>query len=189
MKPKIVIALNTAWNLVNFRSGLICSLIERGYDVVAFAPPDKYFPQLVAMGCRYVPLPMDNKGTNPGRDLLLLFRFYHLLRQEKPVVFLGYTVKPNIYGSLAAHALGIPVVNNVAGLGAVFIKQNWLTSVVKSLYRLALSRSTKVFFQNEDDRKLFVNSSLVSTEHTDRVPGSGVDLIRFSFTPIQPAEG
>lgn len=182
--PKVIIALNTTWNLVNFRSGLICALVAAGYEVVAVAPPDEYVSRLSALGCRFVPLPMDNKGTHPGRDLLLLWRFYRLLRRERPDVYLGYTVKPNVYGSLAAHALGIPVINNITGLGAVFIKDSWLTRLVRGLYRLALSRSAKVFFQNNDDRQMFVSGGLVAEAVADQLPGSGIDLTKFAPVPL-----
>jgi glycosyltransferase involved in cell wall biosynthesis len=181
---KVLIALNTAWNLVNFRAGLIRGLLDAGYEVVTVAPPDEHVSRLHNLGCRYVPLAMDNKGTHPGRDLLLLWRFWRLLSKERPDVFLGYTVKPNIYGSLAAHACGIPVINNIAGLGAVFISPNWLTRLVKGLYRLALSHSKWVFFQNEEDRRMFVEGGLVRSDATDRLPGSGVDLLWFSPVPL-----
>lgn len=184
MKPKIVISVNAAWNFINFRTGLIKALIEQEYEVIGVAPFDEYATQLHALGCRYIPLPMDNKGINPGRDLLLLARFLNLLRSEKPNVFLGYTVKPNIYGSLAAHALRIPVINNVAGLGTVFIKDGWINQLVRGLYRIALSRSAKVFFQNDDDCKLFVSGGLVSETVVDRLPGSGIDLLKFQPTPL-----
>ena len=187
MAVKVMIVLNTAWNLVNFRSGLIRAMVARGYEVVAIAPPDDYVIHLSALGCRYVPLLMDNKGTHPGRDGLLLWRFWRLLRRERPDIFLGYTIKPNLYGSIAAHCLGIPVVNNIAGLGAVFIKINWLTYLVRKMYRVALSRSVTVFFQNNDDRDMFIQSRLVCQFKTDRVPGSGVDLERFSVpTMMKP---
>lgn len=178
-----MIALNTTWNLVNFRSGLIRALLSHGCEVVAVAPPDGYVPRLLALGCRYEPMPMDNQGTHLGRDLMLLWRFYRLFRRERPAVYLGYTVKPNVYGSLAARALGIPVVNNISGLGAVFIKDTWLTRLVRLLYRIALSRSTRVFFQNADDRRLFVNGHLVRQEVTEMIPGSGLDLTRFKPAP------
>lgn len=184
MRPKVMISLNTAWNLVNFRAGLIRSLVAAGYEVVAVAPPDEYSPRLQALGCRFVPLPMDNKGTHPGRDMLLFWRFLQLMRKERPQVYLGYTVKPNVYGSLAAHALKIPVINNIAGLGAVFIQEGWLTRLVRLLYRLALFRSVKVFFQNGDDRALFVSGRLVSEAITDRLPGSGIDLTQFVPMPL-----
>ena len=188
MSKKIVIALNTAWNLVNFRAGLIRALVAQGYEVVALAPHDEYAPRLAALGCRFVALPMDNQGTHPGRDLLLFFRFLKLLGHERPDVFLGYTVKPNIYGSMAAHVLGIPVINNIAGLGTVFIRDSWLTRLVRLLYKTALSRSRHVFFQNNEDMRLFVESGLVSPAKISRLPGSGIDLNIFSFVPIDPSQ-
>lgn len=188
-RRKVLISLNAAWNLVNFRAGLIRSLVAQGYEVVAAAPPDEYAPRLEQLGCRYVPLPMDNKGTHPGRDIQLLWRFFRLLRRERPDVFLGYTVKPNIYGSLAAHALGIPVINNIAGLGTVFAKDSALTRFVRFLYRLAFARSRRVLFQNEDDRRIFVAAGLVRSGQADRVPGSGIDLERFSQVPLLPLNG
>lgn len=181
---KVMIVLNTAWNLVNFRTGLIRALVKAGYEVVAVAPSDKYADGLSTLGCRYIHLPMDNNGTHPVRDLLLFCRLFYLLRSERPNVFLGYTVKPNVYGSLAAHAFGIPVINNIAGLGTVFIRGGWLSILVKGLYRLALSRSRKVFFQNNDDRQLFIVSRLVREDVADLLPGSGIDLIKFSPSPL-----
>jgi len=185
---RIIMSSNSTWNLVNFRATLIRTLIAQGYEVVAVAPSDEYVSRLAELGCRYIPIPMDNKGMHPGCDLLLLWRFYRLFQQERPSMFLGYTVKPNVYGSLAAHALNIPVINNIAGLGTVFINKNWLIPLVKILYRLALYRSAKVFFQNEDDRQLFLDAGLVRKDITDRLPGSGIDLRHFSFTPM-PVSG
>jgi len=184
---KILISINTAWNLVNFRTGLIRALVANGHEVVALAPLDKYVPQLSELGCRFIALPIDSGGVNPFRDAALLYRYLKILKHEQPDVFLGYTVKPNVYGSIAAHALGIPVINNIAGLGSVFIERGWLTILVRQLYRLALSRSYKVFFQNDDDYQLFVKGGLVSPTKSDRVPGSGVDLSRFAFdTTVRP---
>jgi glycosyltransferase involved in cell wall biosynthesis len=181
---KVVICINTAWNLVNFRAGLIRTLVAQGYEVVAVAPVDEYAPRLAELGCRYVPLHMDNGGTHPVHDASLLWRFWRLLRAEKPDVFLGYTVKPNVYGSLAAHWLGIPVINNIAGLGAVFIRDGWLVRLVRGLYKLALGKSARVFFQNPDDRQLFIEHQLVREDATDLLPGSGVDLQRFVPLPL-----
>ena len=169
---------------MNFRAGLIRALVAAGHEVVAVAPPDRYASHLGVLGCRYIPLPMDNKGTHPGRDLLLMARFYRLLLAEKPDIFLGYTIKPNVYGSLAAHALMIPVINNVAGLGTAFIKGGWLNRLVRWLYRVALFRSRKVFFQNNDDRKIFILAGLVAEGVADLLPGSGIDLKKFSPVPL-----
>jgi len=183
---KILISINTSWNLYNFRAGLIRALVEAGYEVVVAAPPDDYSARVKKLDCRYVPLPMTNKGTNPASDLWLLLRYWLLLRKERPNAYFGYTIKPNIYGSIAAHRLGIPVINNIAGLGAVFMKDTLLTKLVKHLYKLALSKSNTVFFQNEDDRLMFVEAGLVPASITDRLPGSGVDLVKFAYqTPLE----
>jgi glycosyltransferase involved in cell wall biosynthesis len=181
---KIVICLNTAWNLLNFRAGLIRALVASGYEVVSVAPNDKYSASLKVLGCRFVSLHMENGSTNPFKDSLLLWRFLRLFFKERPDVYLGYTVKPNVYGTLAARMLRIPVINNIAGLGAVFVKGGWLNQLVKWLYRVALSRSRKVFFQNDDDRQLFITSRLVPEAVTDVLPGSGIDLAKFSPVPL-----
>ena len=189
---RVVICANTAWNLHNFRAGLIRALIARGMEVVAVAPPDsKHGPMLESLGCRFVPLPMDSKGTSPLGDLRLLLGFLGIFRRLKPDCFLGYTIKPNIYGSFAARVLGICVINNVSGLGTAFVSESWLTRVARSLYRLALSRSKVVFFQNRDDLDLFVESGLVRSEQVRLLPGSGIDLQRFAPVAIgrREAEG
>lgn len=181
---KIIICLNTAWNLVNFRAGLIRAFVAAGYEVVAVAPDDKYTPAVKALGCRFIPLHMENGGTNPLQDAFLTWRFARLFARERPDFYLSYTVKPNVYGSLAAHLHGIPVINNISGLGVVFGKSGFLLKVVRTLYRLALGRSAKVFFQNNDDRQMFISGALVRPELTDLLPGSGVDLDRFTSTAL-----
>lgn len=181
---KILISINTSWNIVNFRYGLIKALVAHGYDVVCAAPHDAYTEKLTSLGCRYIELPIDNQGTHPGRDLILLYRYVQIFRTEKPDVYLGYTVKPNVYGSIAAHLLGVSVINNITGLGTAFIKGGWLNKVVRGFYRFALSKSAKVFFQNQDDLKLFISSGLVTQEVTGLLPGSGVDLNKFTPAPL-----
>jgi glycosyltransferase involved in cell wall biosynthesis len=186
-RPRVAISINTAWNIANFRAGLIAALIAEGYDVVAIAPPDGHVHRLEAMGCRFIPLPMDNKGTNPAKDAALFLRYLSILRQERPVAYLGYTIKPNVYGSLAAQRLGIPVINNVSGLGTAFIRDTWLTKVVKRLYRTAFAGSHCVFFQNGEDRGLLVSADIVAAERARVVPGSGIDLDRFAPAVSEPA--
>ncbi len=179
MSEKIIINANTTWNLLNFRAGLIGELIILGFEVVVVAPIDKYVSKLELLGCRFVNLEMDNQGTHPVRDLLLLWRYWNLLKIEKPDLCLFYTVKPNVYGSLASSFLGVPFINNVTGLGAVFIRGGWLKWLVSILYKLAFRKSSKVFFQNKDDLALFLENKLISRQLTDVLPGSGIDLNRF----------
>lgn len=180
---KVIIVLNTAWNLFNFRAGLIQTLVANGYEVVAVAPNDKYAENVSQLGCRFIPLYMDNGGVHPGRDLLLFWRFWWLLFRERPNIYLGYTIKPNIYGAFAAQILGIPVVNNISGLGSTLISKGFLAKIVRFMYLVVLRRSAKVFFQNSDDKKYFIESRLVKASISDLVPGSGIDLNHFMPRP------
>jgi glycosyltransferase involved in cell wall biosynthesis len=187
MQKTIVLSINTSWNIINFRRNLIARLQREGYDVVALAPRDAHSDSLAALGVRYLPIDIDSKGLSPARDLMLAFQYFHILKQIRPVAFLGWTIKPNVYGSLAAHALGIPVVNNISGLGTAFIKVGLLTRLVRQLYRTALARSATVFFQNAHDRDLFVAQRMVSQARTALLPGSGIDLAQFVPDPAGEA--
>jgi glycosyltransferase involved in cell wall biosynthesis len=187
--PTILLSVNTAWNAWNFRSGLIAAMQDAGWRVAIAAPADRHAARLVEAGCEFIDLPMDSNGTHPGRDALLLARYLRLLRRLKPAVFLGYTIKPNVYGGIAAQWLGIPVINNIAGLGAAFIDQGLVARIAKSLYRRALSRSSRVFFQNREDRQLFIDESLVAAGKTALVPGSGIALARYAPQPLAPEPG
>jgi hypothetical protein len=144
---KVMIALNSAWNLLNFRAGLIRALLADGHAVVLVAPADENVYALLVLGARFVHLPMRTHGTNPLFDLVLLGRFVCELRRERPDVLMAYTAKPDVYGSMAAHALGIPVVTNIAGLGSAFIKGGLLALVLTTLYRFALIRAKRVFLE------------------------------------------
>ena len=181
---KILIALNSAWNLLNFRSGLIKAFVAQGHTVVLAAPTDENVQALENLGTRFVAMPINSHSINPLYDLALLWRYIRLLRQENPDVILTFTAKPNVYGSLAARFLNIPAINNIAGLGSVFIKNSWVVFVLKALYRVSLARSHKVFFQNPDDLKYFLTDRLVKEQFTALLPGSGVDLQRFKPTEL-----
>jgi glycosyltransferase involved in cell wall biosynthesis len=134
-----------------------------------------------------IPIQIDRSGLNPWADLQLLGRYRNVLKRLRPAAYLGYTIKPNVYGSLAAGSLGIPAIPNVSGLGTAFIRNGALQQVVTRLYRLAFRRAPVVFFQNEEDRRLFVERRLVRSGQSRVIPGSGVDLNRFKPTP--PADG
>ncbi|WP_019946351.1 glycosyltransferase family 4 protein [Hymenobacter aerophilus] len=177
---RVAIVINTAWNIWNFRRSLVKALQAAGHEVLAIAPPDAYSQRLeTELGCRFVPILMENKGTNPLKDAALTRRFYQLYKREQPDVVLHYTIKPNIYGTLAARLAGIPSVNNVSGLGTVFIVKNLVSKVALGLYKFAFQFPKRVFFQNDDDRQLFISNNLVSAAKTDLLPGSGVDIQRF----------
>lgn len=176
----IVVSVNNSWNLLNFRADLLRRLIADGFDVVALTPDDEHAGQLSKLGLRHVTMPIDSQGISPLRDAGLILRYWVALRHIRPIAYLGWTIKPNTYGSLAAHLLGIPVINNISGLGTAFIKEGWLTQVASTLYRIALARSSTVFFQNAADRDLFVEQGLVKPTTTALLPGSGINTTRFT---------
>jgi glycosyltransferase involved in cell wall biosynthesis len=164
-------------------------LQAKGYHVVALAPEDGHMRRLAELGVEFRPIAMKSSSMSPFADLLLLARYVRALRKIGPAVFLGFTVKPNIYGSLAAHALGIRVINNISGLGTAFIKTGLLTRIVTFLYRLALRGSSTVFFQNREDLALFVQDKIVRPGQARLIPGSGIDLDRFKPAAAPAANG
>lgn len=177
---EVWIAINTTWNIFNFRRSLISALGDAGFNVVAYAPADDYIDRVEAVGARYVPMQLNNAGTQPLRELMTLWRMVRLLDHERPALLLTYTPKVNIYLALAARVWGIPVVANVSGLGRTFIAGGWLTRVARILYRVAFSWPRCIFFQNPEDRQEFLDAGLVKAECTALLPGSGVDVVRFS---------
>jgi len=181
---KIVATVNAAWNLVNFRMGVLRALIARGDEVVAVAPEDAASRATLAeAGIRLVALPMDSAGLSPARDLALLAGFRRVLGRERPAAMLGYTIKPNVYGSIAARSLGIPTLNNISGLGTGFMRQGMLNRVVRGLYRVGLAGAHTVFFQNRDDLAQFETLGLIRPSQAVLLPGSGIDLDRFAPAP------
>lgn len=186
-RPAVVIGANSFWNIANFRKGLISALVEQGYRPV-IAVPDAETEWASKIGAETATIAIDRSGLDPLHDARTLIGFRKLFRQLKPVVFLGFTVKPNIYGSIAAQMSGVYSLPNISGLGTAFIRGGWLTKFVTLLYRLALRRSKIIFFQNPDDRDLFVGRGIIAPGQARLLPGSGIDLDRFAPAE-QPAEG
>ena len=181
VRPSVIISANSLWNIANFRAGLIKALGAHGLHVVVAAPAQQGI-QLPA-GSEIRPIEMDRSGMNPLADAWLVVRYFRLLRGLRPSAYLSFTIKPNIYGALAARLAGIPAIPNVSGLGTAFIRGGLLGSFVGALYRLAFAKCDIVFFQNPDDRDLFVERRIVASNQTRLLPGSGIDLDRFVPAP------
>ena len=175
----VVIAANSAWNIVNFRRALVEGLLAAGWRVVALASDDGHAATIEALGAEFVPILIDSSGTSAIRDARLFADYLRILRRLRPRAFLGFTVKPNVYGSLAARVLGIRTINNISGLGTAFMSPGLLNRLVTRLYRLSLRKSERVFFQNPNDLALFVEKGLVRRHQAALLPGSGIDLQRF----------
>ena len=185
---KVAIVLNTSWNIYNFRMNFVRTLLAKGYEVHTIAPVDDFTHYLTEAGCHHHPLRMDSRGINPVKDIALIIELWSIYRKVNPDIILHYTIKPNVYGSLAASVLKIPVINNVCGLGTVFLKKNLLSVIAILLYRWTFRIPKKVFFQNADDRELFISKKLVRAETADLLPGSGIDLKRFMPSPYHRNE-
>ena len=182
--PLVVVSANQAWNLANYRAGLIRALIDNGYAVLAVAPPDPEWEDWFdEMGCAFLPVPVDAKGLSPFRDVQTLLAYVRLFRRHRPAAFLGWTIKPNAYGGLAAALAGVPAFPNVSGLGTAFVRRTMLTTLANWLYRIAFRRARTVFFQNRTDLDQFVAGRLIQGPQACLLPGSGIDLDRFAVPP------
>ena len=178
---KIAISINTSWNIFNFRKGLIKELQKKGHEIYAIAPYDEYTILLENEGVNYIPISINSKGTDIRQDIYLLREYYRIFKRIKPDLYLSYTIKPNIYGTYAAKVLGISVINNLSGLGTLFIKKSISTYISYLLYKLAFLKSDWVFFQNPDDLSIFLKKKLINKKRTSILPGSGVNLEVFNF--------
>ncbi|MCF2514341.1 glycosyltransferase family 4 protein [Sphingomonas sp. G124] len=186
--PKsILISANSFWNIANFRSSLIEALVDHGYRVV-IATPQADVEWAEARGAETAEIAVDRSGLNPIVDAVLWLDYLRLFRRTGTVMFLGFTAKPNIYGSLAANVAGVSILPNVSGLGTAFMNDGLLSRFVSLLYRLAFRRCPIVFFQNPDDLALFEARGIVRPGQSHLLPGSGVNLDRF-VPAAQPVEG
>ncbi|WP_319589876.1 glycosyltransferase family 4 protein [uncultured Draconibacterium sp.] len=184
----IAILLNTSWYIYNFRKNLIKELQKKGYKVIAIAPTDEYSSKLEELGCSFHHLDIDSKSKNPLYDISLLFRIRKILAQTKPDVLLNFTIKPNVYGSLAARSLGIACINNVAGMGTLFSDGFFSRTILKALFKVSQYRVRTVFFQNPDDMRELTASNIVNKSLAHLLPGSGVNLNEFPFSPLPQLE-
>lgn len=177
---RIAIVLNTSWNIYNFRMGLIKELLSEGHEIHAIAPHDLFSTKIIESGCEFHAIKMDSRGANPIKDSALIMELFFIYRRIKPDVILHFTIKPNIYGSIAASMLKIPVVNNVCGLGTVFLNKGLVSRVAELLYKFSFRTPKKVYFQNPHDKELFISKNLVDTGIVDILPGSGIDTEHFT---------
>lgn len=185
MPGTVVIAANSDWNIVTFRQGLVRALQAAGYQPLVVASPDAAAePRMQALGLERIHVDMDRSGLNPLTDLRLLLQYRRILRKVAPIAFLGFTIKPNIYGCIAARFARVPAFANISGLGTVFLRSGPLMNLVIPMYRFALSRADVIFFQNPEDRELFIRKRMARPEQARLLPGSGIDLGLYEPVPL-----
>lgn len=181
---RIAVVVNAAWNIYNYRLGLIEALIAKGHQVWAVAPNDDFVPKIEAVGCRFIPLQrLSRKGTNPLQDLRLTYELYKIYKDNKIDVALQYTIKPNIYGSFACKFAKIKSICTITGLGYSFLSDGLVNKVVKRLYKKAFKRASLVAFQNNDDLQLFEQLKLVEPHKSTLIKGSGIKTNFFKPLP------
>lgn len=155
--------------------------MQHGYAPVVVAPGNSGVDARInGLGVEWIRVDVDRSGLNPIADLRLLAQYRRILNRVRPIALLSFTAKPNIYGCLAARTTETAAIPNISGLGTAFMRTGPLRLLVAGLYRLALAKALTVFFQNPDDRKLFIEHRLVRADRARLLPGSGVNLERFA---------
>ncbi len=180
VKQTILLVCNTAWGIANFRANIITHWIDQGKRVIAIAPTDsKAEAKLVQLGAEFIPLALDNRGSNPIQEIKLVWQLVQYYRQYRPMLVIHYTIKPVIYGSWAAKLAGVPSLAVVTGQGFAFLNQGVKAWVARNLYRTALRFSQRVWFLNQDDATRFIDSGLVKADKVAILPGEGVNTDDF----------
>ena len=180
-----MLSANSCWNLLNFRGALIDGLQAAGYHLAAFAPADPHAEELRRRGVEVHDMPMERSGMNPLADVRLLLRYLRVLRSLGPAAYCGFTIKPNVYGAVAARWAGVPAINNVTGLGTMYLSRGSTWRLTARLYRWAFKRSARVFLHNGEDLRIFIDQKIVRPDQAQLIPGSGVNLDY--FRPVEAA--
>ena len=188
-RPVVVLSANNCWNLANFRAPLLSGLQDAGYRIVAFAPLDAHAADLRAKGIEVHDVPIARSGMNPLTDVRLLIRYTRMLRALRPAAYCGFTIKPNVYGAIAARMAGVPAINNVTGLATPYLSEGLVWAVAERLYRFAFRRSHTVFYHNPEDLRLMLERRVIRPDQGRVVPGSGVNLHQFQPASDDPGTG
>lgn len=173
----------------NFRGDLIKTVIAKGYEVIVTGPDRTDVEKIEALGARFIEIPMNKTGTSILSDLKYCKRLKALMKAEKPDVTLGYTVKPVVYGAIAAKAAKVKNINSmITGGGYTFtaktMKAKVLGLIVRTLYRLGFQYTDHIIFQNPDDLNEFCERKLAKREKCSVVNGSGVNMEHFAPAPL-----
>ena len=180
-KPLVALLTNNDDDVYCFRLELVQAIIDAGYDILISCPNGPKFELMKDIPYIYDDPVIDRRGTSVKNDFKLMRHYHKLFKKHRPSVVLTYTAKPNVYASLAASALRIPVINNVTGFGSVLNESGMKQKFIMGLFKLAYSKSACVMFQNSTNMKLAVDSGMVKGEHR-LIPGSGVNTERY---PLQ----
>jgi len=185
---KILILANNDIGLYKFRKELIMKLMNEGNEVHISLPNGEYILDLADMGCKFLDTEVDRRGINPLKDIKLVFKYFRMLKQVAPSVVITYTIKPNVYGGIVSQLLRIPYAINITGLGTTFQNEGLLKKIAVLLYKLACRKAKVVFFENEENRQIFIKEKLVKESQTCLLNGAGVNIEEYQFTEYPKEE-
>lgn len=177
---KILILANSSMGLFSFRQELIADLLNKNL-VVAYTPDNGNVDELNALGCLTYDINIDRRGINPVKDIKLFKELVCAIKKEKPDLVITYTIKPNIYGGLACRLCHVPYAVNITGLGTAFQNNGLLKRLVVTLYKVGLKKAKVVFFENQENRQLFIQSKIIPEKKTCLLMGAGVNLDRYEL--------
>lgn len=177
---RILVLANFGMGLFKFRKELLEGLISKNNEVYISLPNDEYVPKLEKLRCKFIESYLDRRGTNPITDMKLLLHYINIIKRIKPDIVLTYTIKPNVYGGMACSITKTPYLTNITGLGTSVENKGLIQKITLMLYRVGLKKSLCVFFQNNHNKKFFVNNKIVKSK-TRLIPGSGVNLEEHNF--------
>lgn len=172
---RVLILANFDVGLYQFRKELIQALLKTN-EVYISLPYGELVEPLQQMGCHFLNTPLQRRGMNPLRDGKLFFSYRRIFREIKPDLVITYTIKPNIYGGFAARLAGIPCAANITGLGTAFQGTGILRKIVTRMYKISLKKAKVVFFENDENRQIFLDEKIVSEAQTCLLSGAGVNL-------------
>lgn len=186
MKKRILFMANHFISLYSFRKELITRLAKEGHEVYLSLPESEDNQFFIDLGCHIIPTEIDRRGTNPFRDMKLIRFYKKMIPEVNPDIIFSYTIKPNIYGTIASNGK-YKQVCNITGTGGTFLKRTLVSEIAKFLYKISIKKCYKVFFQNTGDRDFFIQNHLVSDNYA-MLPGSGCNLDQHAFVPMPTDE-
>ena len=187
---KLLLIVNDETTIYNFRREILRAFHNQGYDITLCIPEGEHTKEIEACGCKVVNIEVHRHGTNPIQDLKFMNTCRRMIKQYRPDVVLTYTVKPNVYGSLACQLEKVPYINNVTGLGTILQSDSVLARLMLFLQRLAYRKSSCVFFQNQDNCDALRKKGVINAQTPIEIlPGSGVNLELHSYEPLRPEDG
>lgn len=177
-KKKIAVIENSLFSTYTMRDSLMKQLLKEGYEVTVLTHTNSFVESVRKSGIHVINIGSGN--LNPFKILKYIYNLYRALKKIKPDVCLIFSIRPAIFGNLVSRYLDIPTITNITGVGPLFSSKNLAYRVARLIYRFALGKTRKVFFQNYDDLNLFLENKFVKKEVVERIPGSGVDYNKFS---------